>query len=160
MCRKLVIMLLSLSGLLAAAFTASAKPGNTDSVFVSSDLPHATIERLDQKDIRDDVYPVLLVRVDGKPVSDTARKYVKVKPGKHVLRIKPDLKSVHEYQPNSGRNQPPPQMNLQETDLTVDMQEGYVYKIAVRRQGTSWTHFTPFVLKSWPAKSGEPDATD
>lgn len=161
MVRKLASMMLGAGGLLVAINPAfAAPPHDSESAFASDDAPHATVERLDQKDIRDDVYPVLLVRVDGQAVTNGSRKYVNVTPGKHVLRVKPDFHSIREYQPNSGHNQPSPNMNLQETNITVDMQAGHVYKIAVRRKGTSWTNFTPFVLKSWPADAEEPGSAD
>lgn len=146
---------LSLVVLAAFFIAAGAAPALANKSAGNSAATSAMLIKLEQGDITDSVYPVVLVRIDGEPVTGGHRKYLEVPAGPHVIRLKPDKATIEKFQRGRADNYPIPGY-LPEQDLKVTLEPGMNYKIAVRRDGDSWANFEPFVLKSWPMGSEEP----
>lgn len=142
--------------ILAAFFVvAGAAPALAGKSAGSGAAAGAMLIKLEQGDITDAVYPVVLVRIDGEPVTGGHRKYLEVPAGQHVIRLKPDKATIEKFQHGRADNYPIPGY-LPEQDFSVVLEPGMNYKLAVRRDGDSWANFQPFVLKSWPMGTEEP----
>lgn len=146
---------LSLAVLAAFFVIAGIAPALANKPADGSTTTGAMLIKLEQGDITDSVYPVVLVRIDDQPVTGGHRKYLEVPAGQHVIRLKPDKATIEKFQQGRADNYPVPGY-LPEQDFEVTLEPGMNYKLAVRRDGNSWTNFQPFVLKSWPIGTEEP----